>query len=182
MTGPGTRTTAHVPAFSRRRDILYRTGLMLQVAGAAVLAILYPLENPFYTLGIMLFECGVFLSALCLLVRISWIKAGIVGSVAVGLALQVAGAFLAPEQQAGSVIVAGIGFVCAGAAGMAANEAYYSGFYEGWFLTAVFPIMILGNLFGKEHRVMNAAGFSTLFLLLLFLAGRRLRQRLPSSR
>ncbi len=153
----------------------------MQVLGAAVLAVLYPLEHPLYTTGIILFEVGVVLSAYTLSVRASWIKAVIIGLVFVGLAFQFAGSFFAAEQNAGPAIVAGIGFVCAGAAVMAGKEAYCSGYYEGWLLMmAGFPIMVFVNLFGKEHRVFNTLGFSALFLLLLSLCGKRLRQRPPS--
>ena len=110
--------------YGRRHDISYRTGLVLQVLGAAVLAVLYPLESPFYTAGIMLFETGVLLSAIYLLVWMSWVKKMILGSVLTGLVLQVAGCLVGPEQYAGSIIIAGIGFVCVGAAGMAGKEAY----------------------------------------------------------
>ena len=169
-------------AHGRRRDVLYRAGLVLQLLGAAVLAVLYPLESPFYTTGIMVFEAGVLVSALFLLVRMSWIKKIIMGSVLCGLAMQVAGSFFVPEQYAGSAIVGGIGFVCAGAAGMAGREAYCFGCREGWLLmVAGFPIMVLGNLIGKENRVFNMLGFSALFLLLLSLAGKKLRQRLSAS-
>ena len=49
-------------AYGRRHDISYRAGLVMQVLGAAVLAVLYPLESPFYTVGIMLFNAGALLS------------------------------------------------------------------------------------------------------------------------
>ncbi len=155
----------------------------MQVLGAAALAILYPLENPFYTVGIMIFEFGVLLSALYLLVRRTWIKRIILGTVFSGLALQVAGSFFMPEQYAGSTIVAGIGMVCVGAAVMAGKESRHFGCPEGWLLGAAgFPIMVLGNLIGKTNHLFNAVGFSVLFFLLLSLAGRKLRQRLLPAR
>jgi hypothetical protein len=73
-----------------------------------VLAVLYPLASPFYTAGIMLFEIGVLLSAIYLLVWISWVKKIILGLVLIGLMLQVAGYFVAPEQYAGPVLIAGM--------------------------------------------------------------------------
>ncbi len=168
--------------YGRRHDIAYRAGLVLQVLGAALLVVLYPLESAFYPVGIMLFEAGVLVSACFLLVRISWIRKIVLGSALVGMTLQVAGCFFAPEQYAGSVIITGIGFVCAGAAGMAGREAYCFGYREGWILMAAgFPVMVLANLIGKENRTLNALGFSVLFVLLLSLAGRKLRQQLLSS-
>jgi len=137
--------------YGRRHDISYRTGLVLQVLGAAVLAVLYPLASPFYTTGIMLFEIGVLLSAIYLLVWMSWVKKIILGLVLIGLMLQVAGYFVAPEQYAGPVLIAGIGFVCAGTAGMVGKEAYCFGYREGWLLMMFgFPIMVLANLLGPR--------------------------------
>ena len=155
---------------------------MLQVFGAAVLAVLYPLESPFYTVGIMLFETGVLLSAIYLLVWMSWVKKVILGLVLIGLAFQVAGYVTIQEQYAGSVLIAGIGLVCAGAAGMVGKEAYCFGYREGWLLMMLgFPLIVLENLIGKENRIFNSLGFSALFLLLLSLTGKKLKQPLLSS-
>ncbi len=169
-------------AYGRWQDIAYRTGLVLQVLGAAVLAVLYPLQSPFYTLGIMLFEAGVLLSGIFLLVWRPAVKKLIIGSILTGLALQVAG-FHVQEQYAGLMIIAGIGMVCMGAAGMAGKEAYCFGYREGWLLMLpAFPFMVLVNLLGKENHVLNSIGFSIIFLLLLSLAGKKLKQRLLSPR
>ena len=167
--------------YGRRHDISYRTGLVMQVLGMALLAVLYPLESPFYTVGIMLFDLGVLLSAVYLLVGMSWIRKIILWSVATGIALQVAG-FYAPEHYAGSIIIGGICMVIAGAAGMAGKEAYCFRYREGWLLMLFgFPIMGLANLLAKENRVFNSFGFSVLFLLLLFLTGKKLKQPLLST-
>lgn len=167
-------------SYGRRHELAYRAGLVLQVLGAAILAVLYPLESPFYTIGIMLFEAGALLSGIFLLVWKSVVKKVILGAILTGLALQVAG-FYAPEQNAGLMILAGLGLVCAGAAGMVGKEAYCFGYREGWLLMlAGFPVMVLVNLFGRENRVLNAVGFSVVFLLLLSLTGRKLQQKLLS--
>jgi len=167
--------------YGRRHDFTYRTGLILQTLGAALLAVLYAVGNPFYTTGIMLFEVGVLLSAIYLLVWIGMVKQVIVGSVMIGLALQVAGSFFVPEHQAGTVIIIGIGFVCAGAAGMVGKEAYCFGYPEGWLLAILgFPGIIIANLLGRESRQFNTVGFSIIALLLLSLTGKKLRQKLIS--
>jgi uncharacterized integral membrane protein len=167
--------------YGRRHDIAYRTGLVMQVLGAAVLAVLYPLASPFYTIGIILFEVGVLLSAIYLLVWMRSVKKFIVGSVIIGMVLQAAGLFVAPEQYAGSVAIMGIGLVCVGAGGMAGKEAYCFGYREGWLLMiAGFPIMVLANLLWKAGHVFNSLGFSILFLLLLSLTGKKLKQKLLS--
>ena len=168
--------------YGRRHAISYRAGLVIQVFGLAILAVLYPLESPFYTLGIMVFELGALLSAVYLFVWTQKVKAFILGSVFIGLIMQVAGYFVAPEQYAGSVLIAGIGLVCVGASGMAAKEAYCFGFREGWLLAmAGFPVMVLINLAGKENHIVNSLGFSLLLLLFLSLVGKKLRQPLLSQ-
>jgi len=164
-------------AYRRRHDISYRAGLILQVLGAAVLAILYPLEDPFYSIGIMLFNTGALLSGVYLLVWMSWIKKIILGAILIGIPLQIVGLY-APPQYSGTIILAGIGLVCVGAGGMAGKEAYCFAYREGWMLLWLYPILILANLMAKEHRVFNALGFSAVFLLLLSLTGKKLKQPL----
>ncbi len=167
--------------YGRRRDVSYRAGLVAQVLGAALLAVLYPLENPFYTAGIMLFEAGVLLSTVSALISPSWINKAVFVAAVAGISFQAAG-FYAPEENAGLIILGGLGLVCAAAAGMAGKEAYYFGYWDGWTLSAIgFPLMVVANLAARENRMFNAVGFSALFLLLLSLAGRKLKQPLPSS-
>jgi hypothetical protein len=164
----------------RGQDIACRTGLVLQVLGAAILSVLYPLQSPFYTVGIMLFEAGALLSALFLPAWKPAVKKLIIGSIAAGLALQIAG-FHAQEQNAGLMIIAGLGLVCSAAAGMAGKEAYCFGYWEGWLLIPAFPFMVLVNLFCKENHALNSVGFSLVFLLLLSLAGKKLKRPLLST-
>jgi uncharacterized integral membrane protein len=168
-------------SYGRRQDISYRAGLVIQMFGAAVLAVLYPLGSPFYSVGIMLFEAGALLSASYLLVWISWIKKIILGSVLIGIPLQVVGWMYAPEQYAVSVILVGIGLVCIGAGGMVGKEAYCFAYREGWMLMWLYPILILANLTGIAHPVLNSLGFSAAFLLLLSLTGKKLKQQLLSK-
>lgn len=163
--------------YGRRHDISYRAGLVLMVLGAAVLAVLYPLENPFFTVGIMLFDLGVLTAAFYLLVWITWVRTIILGLALAGLALQIGGMF-APEAHAIPVIILGIGLVCAGAAGLAGKESYCFGYREGRILMWVYPLVVLVNLFGVHNRVFNSLAFSALFLLNLFLVGKKLKQPL----
>jgi hypothetical protein len=183
ITRPAIKEQISVEGFtySRRHDMFYRAGMAIQVLGAALLAVLYPLESPFYTLGIMLFEAGVLFSAVYLLIGMPLIKKLILLIILGGFVLQAAGFYIS-EEYAGSVIIGGIGLVCAGAAGMAGNEAYQFRYREGWLLALFgFPIMVIANLLGRENRIFNSVGFSVLFLLLLSLAGKRLRhQKVPA--
>ena len=166
-------------SYGRRHDISYRAGLVVQVLGAAVLAVLYPLENPFYSIGIMLFNAGALLSGIYLLVWMSWVKKIILGAILIGIPLQVVGLY-APPQYSGTIVLLGIGLVCVGAGGMVGKEAYCFGYREGWMILWLYPILILANLMGKEHHVFNALGFSAAFLLLLSLVGKKLKQPLLS--
>ena len=166
--------------YGRRHDVSYRAGLVVQMLGAALLAVLYPMENPFYTIGIMLFNAGALLSGIYLLVWMSWIKKIILGSILIGIPLQIIGLYSAPEYS-GTIVLAGIGLVCVGAGGMAGKEAYCFAYREGWMLLWLYPILVLANLLGKERHIFNALGFSAAFLLLLSLAGKKLKQPLLSS-
>lgn len=163
--------------YGRWHDISYRSGMIVQVFGLCLLAVLYPLANPFYTLGIMLFEAGVLLSALFLLVWAGWIKKIVLGSVLIGIPLQVAGNFTQPEY-AVPIMILGLGLVCVGAAGMAGKEAYCFALREGWILMWMYPVVILINLIAAGHRVVNSLAFSSLFLLMLSLMGRKMNQPL----
>lgn len=167
--------------YRRRHDILYRAGMVMQALGLGILAVLYPLQHPFYTVGIMLFEAGILLSAVYLLVWISWIKNIILGSAIFGIVLQIAAYNFAPEQYAGNIIIAGIGFVCVGAAGLAGREAYCFAWREGWVLMWSYPVVVFANLLWRESRVFNSLAFSALFLLDLFITGRKLRQPVLTS-
>jgi uncharacterized integral membrane protein len=168
--------------YGRRHDIYYRSGLVLQVLGAAILAVLYPLRSPFYSVGIMLFQLGVLLSGIYLLVWMSWIKKMVLGAVLTGIPLQVYGALYAPPEFAGAVILTGIGLVCVGAAGIAGKEAYCFAYREGWILMCLFPLMIIVNLVGRESVIFNSLGFSSAFLLLLSLTGKKLKQPVSAGR
>jgi uncharacterized integral membrane protein len=108
----------------------------------------------------------------------SWVKKIILGSVLIGIPLQVLGWLYAPEEYAVAVIIAGIGFVCVGAGGMVGKEAYCFAYREGWMLLWLYPILVLVNLLGLSHPVFNALGFSAAFLLLLSLVGKKLKQPL----
>ena len=165
-------------SYGRRHDKAYRAGMVLQVLGAGSIAVLYPIGSPFYSAGIMVFELGVLLSGIYLLVWISWIRKLLLGAVLAGIPLQVVGLLYAPPQYAGSVIIAGIGLVCVGAAGMAGKEAYCFAWREGWVLMWSFPAVVIVNLLLKENRIFNSLAFSAIFLLLLSLTGKKLRQPL----
>ena len=155
--------------------------MVIQVLGAALLAVLYPLESPFYTLGIMLFEAGTLLSAIYFFIGISLVRKIILFMICCGFVMQVAGFYIS-EEYAGSIIIGGIGCVCAASAGMAGKEAYYFKYNAAWLLALFgFPIMVTTNFFASENHIFNSVGFAILFLLLLSLAGKKLGQPLHPS-
>jgi uncharacterized integral membrane protein len=110
----------------------------------------------------------------------SWIKKIILGSILIGIPLQIIGLY-GPPQYSGTIVLAGIGLVSVGAGGMVGKEAYCFSYREGWMLMWLYPILILANLFGKEHLVFNSLGFSAAFLLLLTLTGKKIKQPLLSK-
>jgi uncharacterized integral membrane protein len=167
--------------YGRKHDIFYRAGLVLQVLGVGVLAVLYPMTSPFYSAGIMLFDLGVLFSAVYLLIWMSWVKKIILFAVLIGILLQALGLFAAPPQYAGTILLVGIGLVCIGSAGIVGKEAYCFGYREGWVLMWTFPVLIVVNLFARESRIFNSLGFSATFLMLLSLAGKKLKQPLLSK-
>lgn len=160
---------------SHGRDLAHRMGMFAQTLGAGVLAVLYPLESPFYTAGIMLFEAGVLLASAALPAPAPWVKRTILGLAVAGIAVQAAG-FFSPEQYAGGIIIAGIGLVCAAGAGIAGTEASRSGAPEGRIIVWLYAGLVFANMAGISGAVLNSVGFSAVFLLLLSLFGRKLRQ------
>ncbi len=166
---------ASVISYGRRQDLSYRSGMVLQVVGAGILAVLYPMGNPFYSAGIMVFDLGVLLSGIFLLVWMSLIKRFVLGAILVGIPLQIAGLY-APPEYAGTIIITGIGLVCAAAAAMAGKEAYCFGWREGRILKWSLPAVVVLNLIARENRPINSLAFSAIFILFLSLTGKKLRQ------
>jgi hypothetical protein len=94
-------------------------------------------------IDIMIFQIGILLSAIYLLVWMRSVKKIILGSVVTGLALERAGSLIVPELYAETTMATGIGFVCVGAGGIADKVGYYFGYREGWFLMQIgFPFMV----------------------------------------
>lgn len=162
--------------YGKRHDIAYRIGMVMQVLGLGILSVLYPIQHPLYTTGVMLFEAGVLVSGIFLLVWITWLKRLILGCILTGFAVQLAGMF-APEQYVVMILLTGIGLVCVGAAGLAGKEAYCFGWREGWILMWSYPVVILFNMAAHENRIINSLAFSGMFILHLLLSGRKLRQQ-----
>lgn len=163
--------------YGKPHDIAYRMGMVMQAFGLGILSVLYPIQHPFYTTGVMLFEAGVLVSGIFLLVWITWLKRFMLGCILTGFAVQLGGMF-APEQYVVTIQLTGIGLVCVGAAGLAGKEAYCFGWREGWILMWTYPAVILFNMAARENRIINSLAFSGLFILHLFLTGRKLRQQL----
>ncbi|MDH4161096.1 MAG: DUF2301 domain-containing membrane protein [Nitrospirota bacterium] len=165
----------------KKNAIAYRTGLVLQAVGAGILAVLYPISHPFYTIGIMIFELGALIAGFNLIVWITWVKKIILGAIITGLFVQVIGLYFVAAENALTVALLGIGLVCFGTAGIAGKEAYCFALREGWVLMWLYPLVALMNLLGKMPRMFNAIMFSLHFLLLVSLVSRKMKQPLLSS-
>ena len=147
----------------------YRIGFLMQASGMALLAILYPMQNPFFSVGIMLFETGVLFSAICLNASVPS-KVIILFMVVSGILLQLSGFFIY-EEYAGFVILTGIGILCLGASGLIGREAFRTHRMESWFLATGLSLIAFANIFLKINFIFNVMSFSVLFLLLLFFTG-----------
>lgn len=153
----------------------------MQAVGAGILAVLYPISHPFYTIGIMIFELGALIAGFNLIVWITWVKKIILGAIITGLFVQVIGLYFVAAENALTVALLGIGLVCFGTAGIAGKEAYCFALREGWVLMWLYPLVALMNLLGKMPRMFNAIMFSLHFLLLVSLVSRKMKQPLLSS-
>jgi len=173
------RLTSAIESCHTYQNFFLHTGLILQTLGLATLAVLYPLENPFYTVGILTFEGGVLLSSLTFFVIRHRSLIIIFVLALVALSIQFFG-LSAPEEYAGSIIIGGIWLICTLAALMAGGIGFV--LKLPWFfllLLFAFPVIPLMNFFCKVNHVFNAVGFSSLFLVQLFLTGKKLQQPLP---
>lgn len=158
------------------QKILFRLGLIVQVIGLAILAVLYPLENPFFTIGIMVFEIGVLFASVPFLGSCSWLDKAVCFLTIIGILLQFLG-FYAPEEYAGLIIISGVGIISAAASVITGNMLYSLKLNRGLFvLVILFLVMPLINILFNVNHVLNAAAFSSLFILLLFFTGKTLRQ------
>jgi uncharacterized integral membrane protein len=140
--------------YPRSYDIAYRTGYIIQSLGAAAFFILYFLKSEYYIIPLIIFEAGIALSSLFLLVWKREIKRFILFMTFSGVAIQFLSIFLLPEYRT-NIFCLGLGFILAGGAGLVGKEAYCFGFIEGWLLLLIYPVTIIPNIMGLSSHNFN---------------------------
>jgi|Deesub1362B_J571_1020462.scaffolds.fasta_scaffold00172_25 uncharacterized integral membrane protein len=155
-------------------DVAYRAGLLLQGLALAAFALLYLLGSPLGVYALLLFEGGVALSSIFLLVWKQGIKRFILRALFVGLFIQL-GALLVGSSTA---FLVGLGFVLVAAAGLVGKEAYCFGYLEGWLLVLAYPVAVLPNIFGFSGKGFNVFMAFLAAGLMASLLRRKLKQPL----
>lgn len=153
--------------YPRSYDIAYRAGFVLQSAGAVLFTVLYISGKPFHPLSLAVFEGGVALSSVFLLVWNASVKRFILGCLVLGVLLEVAG--LLSPYYGEKIFLVGLGFILAAGAGIMGKEAYCFGFLEGWALLAAYPLVILPNLFASGSHVGGLHGFNAVMAIIITL-------------
>lgn len=152
--------TTQITPHRKSTEFLYRTGFGMQALGLA--ALLFS-QNPLWcAAGYTLINFGVLLSGWLLQVYIREIRVFILAVTVIGCLIQVAGiAGVATVMLATGelspikyLIPIGLGFVFAGACGIAGKEAFCYRFQEGWYLMPVLALVIIAFL------VQYATGFT----------------------
>jgi len=133
--------------YPRSYDITYRIGYVLQTIGAIGFVILYALHSKLQLAPLLIFESGITLSSLYLLVWKREIKKFILWMTFAGLAVQAVSLFInAPLSE--KIFFTGFGLALVGGAGLVGKEAYCFRFNEGWLLLMIYPLAVIPNLFG----------------------------------
>jgi uncharacterized integral membrane protein len=143
--------------YPRSYDITYRIGYVLQTLGAIGFAILYGLHSKWHILSLIIFEAGIALSALFLLVWKAEIKRFILRMTLAGIALQIISLFIQPINAFYSekMFFTGLALTLVGGAGLVGKEAYCFRFNEGWLLLMIYPLAVIPNLFGLSSYKYN---------------------------
>ncbi|MBI5187898.1 MAG: hypothetical protein HZA07_02330 [Nitrospirae bacterium] len=158
--------------YPRSYDITYRAGWIIQCIGAFIFSGIYIFRPeipifaiPAYIIGLIIFETGIAISALFLLVWKAEIKRFILWCVFAGIVTQILSIILkGPIQH--SIFVIGVGMMLAGANGLVGKEFYCFRFIEGLILFVLYPIIVFINLFYIGGHTLNAFlyGLSTILL------------------
>ncbi|HCC68721.1 MAG TPA: hypothetical protein DEP99_02415 [Nitrospiraceae bacterium] len=162
--------------YPRSYDIAYRWGYVLQSIGALILASFYFFKIPYEFAGIVIFDIGIALSSMFLLVWKASIKRFILWCTFSGIAVQLLSLLPIPVSE--KIFLIGLGLTLAGGAGLVGKEAYCFGFIEGWLLFFAYPIVLLANLFGMPSHSLNSAFFALIAFLQLSFLRKKLRQPL----
>lgn len=166
--------------YPRSYDVTYRIGYVLQSLGAVMLAAMYYLKTGHLRVPLFIFEAGIALSSLYLLVWKAEIKKFILRMTFIGIALQVISMFIHPliGVYARTIFFFGLGLTLIGGAGLVGKEAYCFRFNEGWLLLLIYPVGLIPNLFGFAGRDFNLAVLAIIAVLQLSFLRRKFSQPL----
>ncbi|BCB96358.1 hypothetical protein JZK55_12800 [Dissulfurispira thermophila] len=166
--------------YPRKYDITYRVGYILQSIGALGFVILYALESRLQTIPLIIFESGIALSSVFLLVWKAEIKRFILRMTFVGIALQISSIFINSINgfYAEKMFLLGLGFALVGGAGLVGKEAYCFRFNEGWLLLMIYPLAVIPNLFGFASYSYNLIVSAVIAVLQISFLRRKLSQPL----
>lgn len=162
--------------YPRSYDIAYRIGFVIQSAGALGFTILYFLKHPIYLYALILFEAGICLSSVFLLVWKASIKKFILRCFVIGVIFQLMSLSGLPLND--KMFWLGLGFVLAAGGGLTGKEAYCFGYPEGWLLLIAYPVAVLPNLFGFSAYEFNLLMAAAIALLQVSFLRRKLSQPL----
>lgn len=166
--------------YPRKYDITYRIGYILQSIGALGFVILYALESKLQVIPLIIFESGIALSSMFLLVWKAEIKRFILRMTFAGIALQIVSVFINPINAiyAEKMFFLGLGLTLVGGAGLVGKEAYCFRFNEGWLLLMVYPLAAIPNLFGFASYKYNLGISAVIAVLQISFLRRKLSQPL----
>jgi uncharacterized integral membrane protein len=166
--------------YPRSYDFTYRIGYVLQSIGAIGFCILYFLKSGLQFLPIIIFDLGVALSSIYLLVWKAEIKRFILRMTFSGIALQIVSIFISPINPFYSekTFLLGLGLTLVGGAGLVGKEAYCFRFVEGWLLLIAYPLAIIPNIFGFSNYRYNVVVAFLIALLQISFLKRKLSQPL----
>lgn len=165
--------------YPRSYDITYRVGYVIQTLASIHFVILYYFKSHLSSYALGLFEAGITLSAMFLLVWKASIKRFILRCIFIGIILQIASLFNIPFSE--KVFFIGLGFTLAGGAGLAGKEAYCFGFMEGWLLLVAYPLAVIPNLLGLSSHSYNLGIAVVITLLQISFLRKKLSQPLLKS-
>jgi uncharacterized integral membrane protein len=166
--------------YPRKYDIAYRVGYVLQSIGALGFVILYGLQSNLQIIPLVIFNSGIALSSIYLLVWMAQIKRFILIMTFFGIALQIISIFINPiiAFYSEKIFFLGLGLTLIGGAGIVGKEAYCFRFNEGWLLLIVYPLAIIPNLFGFASYNYNLVFAAIIAVLQLSFLKRKLSQPL----
>lgn len=166
--------------YPRSYDITYRISFLFQSIGAIGFVILYGLRTEFQVVPLILFEAGIALSSIFLLVWKTEIKRFILRTAFAGLVFQIISLFITPINAFYSerIFFLGLGLTLVGGAGLMGKEAYCFRFNEGWLLIIMYPLAVLPNLFGSVSYKYNLIVSGIIAILQLSFLRKKLSQPL----